>query len=380
MENNDVRTMTEAEVVSNVGTVNNVQRQSTELAGLNDPEFLQPNYEEQRKQSPAVLSLLREVKMQDSNSLVMFGAKPAEELARVSDEILRSTKDVKNEEASKLLISLTALMKKVNIDDFEKEPPKSTFLRRIFGKVNDVLAKYDTVEKDIGTITEELLVAKTDIEKGVKDLEKIYDSVKNHSTQLQDYIYAIELLENQVREKIENVNTTVNMSDEDKSNELGNLQMYLDQVSQKRYDLLAVRTVSLQTMPMIKMMANNDFKLMNKLHSSLITTLPVFKNAIVIAVNLKRQRVISRTLNSVDEATNELLIKNASNVSRNSVEIAKQANSPAIAVETLKQNFEIIKKGIEDTKAVQLEARTKREANIIELDRLNKEMVKLQAK
>lgn len=380
MENNDVRTMAEAEVVSNVGTVNNVQRQSTELAGLNDPEFLQPNYEEQRKQSPAVLSLLREVKMQDSNSLVMFGAKPAEELARVSDEILRSTKDVKNEEASKLLISLTALMKKVNIDDFEKEPPKSTFLRRIFGKVNDVLAKYDTVEKDIGTITEELLVAKTDIEKGVKDLEKIYDSVKNHSTQLQDYIYAIELLENQVREKIENVNTTVNMSDEDKSNELGNLQMYLDQVSQKRYDLLAVRTVSLQTMPMIKMMANNDFKLMNKLHSSLITTLPVFKNAIVIAVNLKRQRVISRTLTSVDEATNELLIKNASNVSRNSVEIAKQANSPAIAVETLKQNFEIIKKGIEDTKAVQLEARTKREANIIELDRLNKEMVKLQAK
>ena len=133
-------------------------------------------------------------------------------------------------------------------------------------------------------------------------------------------------------------------------------------------------------MPMIKMMADNDFKLMNKLHSSLITTLPVFKNAIVIAVNLKRQRVISRTLNSVDEATNELLIKNASNVSRNSVEIAKQANSPAIAVETLKQNFEIIKKGIEDTKAVQLEARTKREANIIELDRLNKEMVKLQAK
>ena len=206
------------------------------------------------------------------------------------------------------------------------------------------------------------------------------NSVKNHSAQLQDYIYAIELLENQVREKIENVNTTVNMSDEDKSNELGNLQMYLDQVSQKRYDLLAVRTVSLQTMPMIKMMADNDFKLMNKLHSSLITTLPVFKNAIVIAVNLKRQRVISRTLNSVDEATNELLIKNASNVSRNSVEIAKQANSPAIAVETLKQNFEIIKKGIEDTKAVQLEARTKREANIIELDRLNKEMVKLQAK
>jgi len=373
MENNELKsgTVVEAEVVNPM----NVNEKTSEIAAVDENA-----YKLQRMNSPEVKNLLKEVKYQESNSIVMFGAKPAEELARVSDEILRSTKDVKNEEASKLLISLTALMKKVNIDDFEKDPPKSTFLRRIFGKVNDVFAKYDTVEKDIGTITEELLKAKTDIEKGVNDLEKMYDSAKNHSTQLQDYIYAIEILENQVKDKIEEVKTTVNITDEDKNNELGNLQRYLDQVSQKRYDLMAGRTVSLQTMPMIKMMADNDFKLMNKLHSSLITTLPVFKNAIVIAVNLKRQRVLSRTMKAVDEATNELLLKNALNVSKNSVEIAKQANSPAIAVETLKQNFEIIKQGIEETKAVQLEARTKRESNIKELDRLNGEMLRLQSK
>lgn len=351
--------------------------ENNQLLVLEKPKILSANYEEERKKSDVVLKLVKEIDLTNPNGILSFGAKPSEEIAKIADKILKDTKEVKNEEASNLLINLTKVMDKVKIDDFEKEPPKPSFINKIFGKVQDVFAKYDSIEKNIDKITTELIKYKTDIDKGQLQLTELYKVVDNTSVELVDYIYALDIIEEKIKAQIEEIKNTENVLTEDKNNQLSKLQAILDRILQKKEDLHTTRTVSLQTMPMLDMMANNDYNLSRKIYSSLITTLPIFKEAIVIAVNLKRQRVISRTMKKVDEKTNELLLRNARNVAQNSVEIAKQSNSSSIDIETLKTNFEVIKQGIEDTKAIQNEARSKRENNIKELENLNKKMNKL---
>ena len=351
--------------------------ENNQLLILEKPKILSANYEIERKKSDVVLKLAKEIDLTNPNGILAFGAKPSEEIAKIADKILQNTKEVKNEEASNLLINLTKIMDKVKIDDFEKEPPKPSFVNKIFGKVQDVFAKYDSIEKNIDKITTELIKYKTDIDKGQLQLAELYKVVDNTSVELVDYIYALDIIEEKLKVQIEEVQNTENILTEDKNNQLSKLQTILDRISQKKEDLHTTRTVSLQTMPMLDMMANNDYNLSRKIYSSLITTLPIFKEAIAIAVNLKRQRVISRTMKKVDEKTNELLSRNARNVAQNSVEIAKQSNSSSIDIETLKTNFEVIKQGIEDTKAIQNEARSKRENNIKELENLNKKMNEL---
>ena len=285
-----------------------------------------------------------------------------------------TSKDVKNEKASNVLISLTKIMEKVDISDFEKEPPKDNWLNKILGRAKDVFAKYDTIEKDINTVSVELLKYKQDIDKGQRDLVQMYKTVESYYKDITNYINAISLVENNLLEKKDDIEQSVNIEEQEKTKQLTQLQTLTDMVSTKKLDLITTQTVALQTLPMLEMMLNNDFNLSRKIQSSIITTLPVFKNAIVIAVNLRRQRVISRTMAEVDKATNELILKNAKNVSKNSVEIAKAANTAAIDVETLKQSFEIIKQGILDTKEIQIQARIDRDSSIKELENLNKEI------
>ena len=331
-------------------------------------------YALETQNSQQVLSLTKELKLNDPTSILIFGSKPAEELARMSDTILRNTKDVKNEKASNILISLTKIMEKVDISDFEKEPPKDNWLNKILGRAKDVFAKYDTIEKDINTVSVELLKYKQDIDKGQRDLVQMYKTVESYYKDITNYINAISMVENNLLEKKDDLEQSVNIEEQEKTKQLTQLQTLTDMVSTKKLDLITTQTVALQTLPMLEMMLNNDFNLSRKIHSSIITTLPVFKNAIVIAVNLRRQRVISRTMSEVDKATNELILKNAKNVSKNSVEIAKAANTAAIDVETLKQSFEIIKQGILDTKEIQIQARIDRDSSIKELENLNKEI------
>ena len=281
--------------------------ENNKLLVLEKPKILSANYEEERKKSDVVLKLVKEIDLTNPNGILSFGAKPSEEIAKIADKILKDTKEVKNEEASNLLINLTKVMDKVKIDDFEKEPPKPSFINKIFGKVQDVFAKYDSIEKNIDKITTELIKYKTDIDKGQLQLTELYKTVDNTSVELVDYIYALDIIEEKIKDQIKDIKNTENVLTEDKNNQISKFQSVLDRISQKKEDLHTTRTVSLQTMPMLDMMANNDYNLSRKIYTSLITTLPIFKEAIVIAINLKRQRVISRTMKKVDEKTNELL-------------------------------------------------------------------------
>jgi toxic anion resistance protein, tela family len=356
------------------------EKEIENLLNLEKPAILEENYKVVRKQSSEVKALVKEIDVTNAGTILNFGAKPAEELSQISNEILRTSKNVENIEATAIIKNLTKLIKKVDISDFEKAPKKETGILSIFSKVfnsgKNLIAKYENMNKEIEVITKELLQYKVDIEKDQNDLKSLYEAVSKHSIEINDYILATELAEEEVQKKLDDIKDTVNVDENDKNREIAKTQTLLDMISQKKYDLETVKAVSLQTLPMIEIMAKNNIGLARKIHSSLITTLPIFVNAIILALQTRKQIVLKNTFVTLDKTTEELMERNAVNIVRTSKEIAEVANTSPISIESLKRNFEIVQQGIKETKEKQEKARKDRINNIKLLNQLNAEMEK----
>lgn len=355
----------------------NEEKKEENLLNLEKPAILEENYQITRKQSDEVKSLVREIDVNNSATILNFGSKPAEELSRISNEILSSSKNVENIEATKIIKNLSKIIEKVDISDFEKPPRKEGgILSKIFNRGKNFLEKYENMNKEIEVITQELLNYKASLEKDQDDLKKLYEVVSKHSVEINDYILATELAEEEVKRKLDDITNTVNVDENDKNREIARTQALLDMVSQKKYDLETVKAVSLQTLPMIEIMAGNNIGLARKLQSSLITTLPLFENAIVLALQTKKQILLKNTFTTLDKATEDLMKRNAVNITKTAVDIAKVSNTSPISIETLKQNFEVVQKGIKEIRDLREKARIDREKNIEEIHNFNAKMEK----
>ena len=149
-----------------------------------------------------------------------------------------------------------------------------------------------------------------------------------------------------------------------------NLSISKDMLSQRIYDLQIAENIAIQTAPMIQTTQMANFNLMRKINSSFIITLPIFKQCLAQAIILKRQQIQAKSIKQLDDKTNELIMRNASNTARQSVEIAKLSSGSSIAIETLEKSYETIIKGIEETKAIQENNRIQRNENSAKLERL----------
>lgn len=355
----------------------NEEKKEENLLNLEKPAILEENYQITRKQSDEVKALVREIDVNNSATILNFGSKPAEELSRISNEILSSSKNVENIEATKIIKNLSKIIEKVDISDFEKPPRKEGgILSKIFNRGKNFLEKYENMNKEIEVITQELLNYKASLEKDQDDLKKLYEVVSKHSVEINDYILATELAEEEVKRKLDDITNTVNVDENDKNREIARTQALLDMVSQKKYDLETVKAVSLQTLPMIEIMAGNNIGLARKLQSSLITTLPLFENAIVLALQTKKQILLKNTFTTLDKATEDLMKRNAVNITKTAIDIAKVSNTSPISIETLKQNFEVVQKGIKEIRDLREKARIDREKNIEEIHNFNAKMEK----
>lgn len=353
----------------------NIEKKEEDLLNLEKPVILQENYQLIRKQSDEVKALVKEIDVNNPTTILSFGAKPAEELSKISNDILSNSKNVENIEATKIIKNLSKLIEKVDISDFEKPPKKEGgILSKIFNRGKNLLEKYENMNKEIDVITQELLNYKVGLEKDQNDLKNLYEVVSKHSVDINDYILATELAEEEIKRKLDDVINTVNVDENDKNREVARVQGILDMVSQKKYDLETVKSVSLQTLPMIEIMANNNIGLARKLQSSLITTLPLFENAIVLALQTKKQILLKNTFTTLDKATEELMKRNAVNITKTAVDIAKVTNTSPISIETLKQNFAVVQKGIEEVRSLREKARKDREKNIEEIHNFNKKL------
>jgi uncharacterized protein YaaN involved in tellurite resistance len=135
--------------------------------------------------------------------------------------------------------------------------------------------------------------------------------------------------------------------------------------------------VSFQSAPQIRLMQQGNNQLIAKINSAFVTTIPIFKQGLVHAVTLHRQKLVSNSMAELDKRTNEMLIQNAENIRQNSVNIARQSGAPSIAIETVETTWQTIMTGIQETKQIQEETVRAREEGRKRIEKLQLDYEKL---
>lgn len=340
-------------------------------------------YKQRLRGMKEVQDLTSEVEIQNPNSIVMFGQGASEQISKVSDELLNSMKAVKAEEASEMLVNLTKIMDKFDIkelDGSEKQSMLSKFMKGVGNSVAKLFQKYDTMGYEVEKVYVLLKKYENDIRESNANLKKLYDANLHYYQLLEKYIVAGELALEEIEAYIYQISMNNSLGQEEKQMMLQKLEISKEMLSQRVYDLQIAENIAIQSAPMIQTIQISNFNLMRKINSSFIITLPIFKQCLAQAVILKRQEIQAKSIKQLDDKTNELIMRNAQNTARQSVEIAKMASGSSVSISTLEKSFETIMKGIEDTKAIQEANKVQRIENSAKLERIKSTMKKNTAK
>ncbi|MEG2354144.1 MAG: toxic anion resistance protein, partial [Clostridium sp.] len=349
-----------------------VQSQASEFENISE-------YKQILRGMKEVQSLTNEVEIENPNSIIMFGQAVSDNISKVSDELLNSMKSVKAEEAGEMLVNLTKIMDKFDMKEIEGEEKPSMFSKLMKGMGNSVaklFQKYDSMGYEVEKVYVLLKKYESDIRVSNGSLKKLYDSNYEFYKLLEKYIVAGEIALEEIDAYIGQISMNNSMNQEQKQMLTNKLEVSREMLSQRVYDLQIAENVAIQAAPMIQTMQMSNFNLMRKINSSFIVTLPIFKQCLAQAVILKRQEIQAKSIKQLDEKTNELILRNASNTARQSVEIAKMASSSSVSIATLEKSYETIMKGIEETKAVQATNRAERMENSAKLERIKNDIKK----
>ena len=322
-----------------------------------------------------------EIKLNDGNSILNFGQTPSEGLSKISNQLLATTKRPDADNASAMIIQLTKVMDKFDIKEIETMPiEKQNMFVRIFNnaknKLDKLVAKYENLGKEVDEISLILQQSKHEMEKSNDSLKRLYQANLQYYEMLEKYIVAGEMALEEIDKELNELPTRTNITEEQKQMNIQQLNMIRDILSQRVGDLRVAENVALQTAPMLQMMQMGNFNLMRKINSSFIITLPIFKNSLIQAIELKRQAITSNSINQLDQKTAELWERNAKNTAQQYVTITEQANRSVLPIEKLKESFETIQKGIEDANEINQKQEELRKENAIALEDMKEKMKK----
>lgn len=355
-------------VTTELTTVENKQ----ELATASDNRIAE------LKKDPEIQRLNSEIKLNDISTVNEFGKKPALELSKTADALLAITKDVSRKEMLEVFSPLSKILKRFSIEDFKGKPAKKGLLGKFFAKVadniDDMFKKYETMGNELNDVVQTLNKYKVDIVKSNGMIQQLQEANVKHFTELEKYIAAGELAEEEAKEILETFKNDSTLNEFEKAERVEKAQLLVDQINKKVHEFRIVQQVALQTIPSLNIMRRNNFELANQVDSKLITTIPIFKNAMVQAVILKRQQIQSANLMEIDTVTNDMLKMNAENNSQISAMLAKNEGS-GIKLETLQYTYETLKNSVTETERILEDNRKKREQDTIALEGMKKELI-----
>jgi len=308
------------------------------------------------------------INLNDSNTIVKFGAEAAEEISKASDQVLNSMTIDQVNDAGIMLKELGKIMERFDINEIKDDKPG--FFGNLKKKLEKIIGKYETMGNDVDKIYIELKKYEKEIGDANNKLDNMYEANLGYYQELVKYIMAGEQAVKELDQYIadytakceaEPDNGTIRM-------DLSNLTQMREILDQRVMDLKVAENVAIQTVPMLKTMEYSNLNLVRKINSAFIITMPVFKQALAQAIMLKRQKIIADSMQALDEKTNEMLKKNAQNTVAQSKQIAAMASGSSIKVETLQETWTTIVNGIDEVQAIQNQAREKRKQDAVVLE------------
>ena len=333
------------------------------------------------KTEPSVLQLADKIDAKNQIAVLEFGKDTAKGISTFSDRMLATIKTSNLEKSSALLNNLNKIMDRFDPKEFLEEEKKGGFLKRIFSRSKEqlerILSKYDTMSKEVDAVHYEIQKYETEMKRNTIELEQMYEENLKYFHSLSEHVAAIEVKVEQLQAQLPVIESRANEGDQEALMELDTLRRSMELLEQRKYDLEMAQQVSFQSAPQIRLMQQGNNHLIGKINSAFITTIPIFKQGLIHAVTLQRQKLVSDSMAELDKRTNEMLIRNAENIRQNSVNIARQSGSPSISIETIETTWQTIMQGIQETKQIQAETIRNREEGRKRIEKLQLEYEKL---
>jgi len=356
--------------VTEVAAAAEIQKETDQVAAaVQELKRLTP--EEQK----IVDDFARKIDITDTAMIMQYGAAPQKKLAGFSDSALEK---VRTKDLGEIGGMMTTLVGQLRDFTTEEEKPKGLFglFRRAGDRIAELKTKYDSCEANVDKIAGMLEDHQVTLIKDIAVLDKMYDLNLGYFKELTMYILAgKEKLEQTRTQELAQLQARAQASglpeDAQAANDMAN---FCNRFEKKLYDLELTRNISIQMAPQIRLIQNNNSLMAEKIQSTIVNTIPLWKSQMLLALGMAHSRQAMEAQRAVTDMTNEMLRRNAETLKMNTIETAKEAERGIVDIETLRQTNQSLISTLDEVMRIQEDGRTKRAAAEDELLKIEEEL------
>lgn len=326
---------------------------------------------EEEKQ--AVAAFAEQIDLTNSSMILQYGAGTQKKMADFSENALEN---VKTKDLGEVGSLLSGVVKELKSFDEEEEKGFLGIFKKTSNKIQNMKAKYAKAETNVNQICQVLETHQIQLMKDIAILDKMYELNLTYFKELSMYILAgkkklQEVREGKLQEMIKKAQESNLPEDAQAARDLENM---CNRFEKKLHDLELTRTISIQTAPQIRLVQGNDTLMVEKIQSTVVNTIPLWKSQMVLALGVEHSTQAAEAQRKVTDMTNELLKKNAEKLQMATVETAKESERGIVDIETLKATNESLINTLDEVMRIQSEGRQKRKEAEAEMVRLEGEL------
>jgi len=323
----------------------------------------------------AVSDFAKQIDVTDTNAVLQYGAAAQKNIADFSGTTLNNVRTKDMGQVGDMLGNLVVELKGFNFSPEEKKGLKGLF-RRATNQIAVIKAQYDKAEVNVDKISEMLEQHQITLLKDVAVLDKMYELNKTYFKELAMYILAgkqrlAEVRANELAAIQKKAEESGLPEDAQAANDFANM---CNRFEKKIHDLELTRMVSIQMAPQIRLIQNNNSLMIEKIQTSIVNTIPLWKSQMVLALGMYHSQQAMEAQRSVTNVTNDLLKKNAEALKMGSIETARESERGIVDLETLKHTNQMLIETLESVKQIQAEGSQKRREAEAELGRIEGEL------
>jgi len=327
-----------------------------------------------KEEQKMIDEFIREIDIHDTNEIIGYGVQAQKNITAFSDNVLENVKTKSTGSVGNLLADLTSEIK--SFDGGINSNLKPSLFNSIKKQINKIIAKYSKVETNIAKIEQELESHKLRMMKDIALFDGMYDKNLEYFKQLSLYIIAgqekLKELQNQILPELqEKAEQTEDQADVQAYNDMVNK---VNRFEKKLHDLKTTRVISIQMAPQIRLIQNNDAELVEKIQSSIVNTIPLWKNQMIIALGITNGEAALEAQKKVTDLTNDMLKKNSELLKQGTIKVAKESERAVVDIETLKKTNKDILETLDTIVKIHEEGRAKRSLAEKELSNIEKEL------
>lgn len=323
--------------------------------------------------------LAKQIPLDDSTALITYGVNAQKELTTFSHNMLNQVQATDVGPIGDVLNELMVKLSMLDPDELAPQEEKG-FFKRIFKKaqqsVREMMTKYEKLGTQVDKISVQLGRAREGLLQDVRQLDQLYEQNKTYFQALNIYIAAAEMKQEEIQQEVlpllkQKAEASGDQMDMQELNDMGAL---LDRLEKRTHDLKISRQIAIQSAPQIRMIQQTNQTLAEKIQSSIMTAIPLWKNQIAIALTLQNQQHAVESQKLVTKTTNDLLLKNSEMLKQNTIETAKENERGLVEIETLKVTQQNLIETIEETLDIQAEGRRARKEAEVEIAQMEEQL------